>query len=65
MENGVVFVVDGDGEGDGDENHVVIVVDNDENNNAVDLIMEVAKRGDGAMQWWCLNSQLLITLTFN
>ena len=42
---------------------MVLVVDhlndeNDENNSVVDLITEVAKRVDGAMQRRCLNSQL-------
>ena len=50
-----------------DENHDVVFVDdlnlyndNDENNNVVvDLMMEVAKRVDGAMQRnCCFNSQL-------
>ena len=47
----------------GDANHVVAVVDhlnkNYENDDVVvDLITEVAKRVDGAMQRRCLNSQL-------
>ena len=47
----------------GDENHVVAVVDhlnkNYKNDDVVvDLITEVAKRVDGAMQRRCLNSQL-------